>query len=193
MRKIWANLLTSTNVLLGMVALFLTVQGEFQLAAILVIVGMVIDGLDGWVARALGTQSDFGRELDSLSDLLIFGVAPAVILYVDDLRTLGWVGVAVAAMFPLAGALRLARFNTQTDHTNYFVGLPTTAAGGTLAAFSLYHGRLPGVLAPVLTVVLSYLMISQTRYPNLKKIGMPRGTWRRVEKLRNLSTKKMKA
>lgn len=176
MRKIWANLLTASNLLLGMVALLLAMQGNFQLAALLVIVGTVVDGLDGRVARALGTQSDFGRELDSLSDLVIFGVAPAVIMYVADLHSLGWLGMVITALFPLAGALRLAKFNIQKGHTNYFVGLPITAAGGTLAAFTLYHGLLPGVPS-ILTVMLSYLMISKTRYPNFKKLGIPKATF----------------
>ncbi len=177
MRKIWANLLTAGNLLVGVVALFLAVQGNFQLAALLVIIGMVVDGLDGTVARVLGTQSDFGRELDSLSDLVIFGVTPALILYISDLRTMGWVGMTIAAVFPLAGALRLARFNTQRGHTNYFIGLPTTAAGGILAAFTLYHGLLPGMVTPILSIVLSYLMISKARYPNFKKLGIPKATF----------------
>ena len=177
MRKIWANLLTAGNLLVGVVALFLAVQGNFQLAALLVIIGMVIDGLDGTVARVLGTQSEFGRELDSLSDLVIFGVTPALILYVSDLQAMGWLGMAIAAAFPLAGALRLARFNIQKGRTNYFVGLPTTAAGGILAALTLYHGLLPGIFTPILMIVLSYLMISKARYPNFKKLGIPKATF----------------
>lgn len=177
MRKLWANLLTVINLALGMGAVMITMQGNFQLAALLVIVGMIFDGLDGKVARWLGTQSDFGRELDSLSDLVTFGVAPAAIMYDAALKYYGLFGILVTLAFLLAGALRLARFNVQTSKRNYFVGLPITAAGGTLAAYALYHDLLPSVVTPILTVMLSYLMVSQTRYPNFKKYGIPKATF----------------
>ncbi|MHB1684255.1 MAG: CDP-diacylglycerol--serine O-phosphatidyltransferase [Bacilli bacterium] len=174
MRTSLANALTILNLILGMLAVMLAIQGDFQIAALFVIAGMVCDGLDGWLARALHIQSDFGKELDSLADIVAFGVAPAVIMYVAVLRNAGIAGVVIAVLFPVAGALRLARFNVQPGRTNYFVGLPITAAGGILATFALYHGLIPTLWLPVLTVALSYLMVSKTRYPNFKKLGLPR-------------------
>ncbi len=157
-----------------MIAVMLCLSGEYQVAAILVVIGMVVDGLDGRVARALGVQSDFGREIDSLSDIVTFGVAPAVIMYVAELHTLGVTGDIITVLFPVAGALRLARFNISVGRTNYFVGLPITAAGGILATFVLYRGLIPFYWLPILTVALSYLMVSRTRYPNFKKVGLPK-------------------
>lgn len=174
MRKVLPNLITTMNLALGMVALVIAFDGQYPVAAIVVMVGMALDGLDGRVARALGAQSEFGRELDSLSDLVTFGVAPAVIMYIAALRDLGLTGDLIAILFPIAGALRLARFNTQTGRTQYFVGLPITAAGGILSAFALYHGLIPAFWLPILTVALSYLMVSKTRYPNFKRVGLPK-------------------
>ncbi len=174
MRSSLANALTILNLILGMTAVMLAIQGDFQIAALFVIAGMVCDGLDGRLARALHIQSDFGKELDSLSDIVTFGVAPAVIMYVAVLKDVGVAGSVIAVLFPVAGALRLARFNVHPGRTNYFVGLPITAAGGILATFALYHGLIPTLWLPVLTVALSYLMVSKTRYPNFKKLGIPR-------------------
>jgi len=173
MRKSLPNLITTANLMLGMAAMMIAISDSYQIAAILVMVGMVLDGLDGRIARAFHAESEFGRELDSLSDIVTFGVAPAVIVYVAYLHTLGLTGDLVAALFPVAGALRLARFNTASSQTNYFVGLPITAAGGILAAFSLYRGLLVPEWLPILTVALSYLMVSRTRYPNFKQLALP--------------------
>ncbi len=174
MRNSLANLLTLLNLVLGMASLMLSVQGVYQVAALLVIVGMVFDGLDGRVARALGISSDFGKQLDSLSDIVTFGVAPAIIMWDVVLRDLGILGTVIACAFPVAGALRLARFNVQSGQKHYFVGLPITAAGGILATFALYHGLIPPFWLPILTVALSYLMVSKTRYPNFKHLAVPR-------------------
>lgn len=174
MRKSLANLLTLLNLVLGMASLMLSVQGAYETAALLVIVGMAFDGLDGRVARALGISSDFGKQLDSLSDIVTFGVAPAIIMWDVVLRDMGVLGAVIACAFPVAGALRLARFHVQTGQKHYFVGLPITAAGGILSTFALYHGLIPLFWLPILTVALSYLMISKTRYPNFKHLAVPR-------------------
>lgn len=169
------SLLTVGNLVLGMVALILCYR-DTSVAALLVVVGMVLDGLDGRVARLLHAESSFGRELDSLSDVITFGVAPALIMYQVVLKDLGWSGVCIAALFPVCGALRLARFNVQQKSTNYFVGLPITAAGGILATMALYNNVLNPAefILPTGMLILSILMVSQVRYPNFKKIAFPR-------------------
>lgn len=170
------SLLTIMNLVLGLVALGLASQGHLADAALLVVVGMIVDGLDGRVARWLHAQSAFGRELDSLSDIVTFGVAPAFIMYETVLQYEGWLGVLIAVLFPLCGALRLARFNVEHKTTRYFVGLPITAAGGILATMALYFNLLHpfNVILPLAMVLLALLMVSTVRYPNFKKIGFPR-------------------
>lgn len=175
--KLVPNILTIMNLILGMAAVLLCLEGLYAFGAILVVVGMFFDGLDGRVARLLGAQSDFGRELDSLCDLVTFGVAPAAIMYLAELRNLGVLGGVITIVFPVAGAIRLAKFNVRAGRTNYFVGLPITAAGGILATLSLYRGVIPLYWLPILTLALSYLMVSRTRYPNFKKLGLPRTTY----------------
>ncbi|GAA4723441.1 CDP-diacylglycerol--serine O-phosphatidyltransferase [Brevibacillus fulvus] len=174
------NMLTISNLFLGIVAIIFAFQGEdryVDFAAITVIIGMLMDGLDGRVARMLNAQSDFGKELDSLSDVITFGVAPAFIMYVVVLDQLQIVGILITALFPICGALRLARFNVQPGTPGYFIGLPITAAGGVLATLALYHQIFHiGVLAFAM-VLLSYLMVSKVKYPNFKKVGIPKSAY----------------
>lgn len=170
------NMFTLGNLFLGMLAIMLTFDGRYSLAAIMVIVAMLLDGLDGRVARALNAQSDFGKELDSLSDIISFGVAPALIMYTLTLHTIPQPGVAwiITAIFPMCGALRLARFNVQKGVPGYFIGLPIPAAGGVLATIALFHKDITTPYFIVSILLLSYLMISSVKYPNFKKVGLPR-------------------
>lgn len=169
------SLLTVGNLFLGIIAIILVFNEETSLAAMMVLIAMLLDGVDGRVARALGAQSEFGKELDSLSDVISFGVAPAFIMYVvafQDLSpALAW---GVTAIFPICGALRLARFNVITSHAGYFIGLPIPAAGGVLATLALFKGDLAVSVLLSSTLVLSFLMVSTIRYPNFKKVGIPR-------------------
>ncbi|GAX89349.1 CDP-diacylglycerol--serine O-phosphatidyltransferase [Effusibacillus lacus] len=170
---------TLGNLFLGIISIILAFNDEFGLAAILVIVGMLLDGLDGRIARALNATSEFGKELDSLSDVISFGVAPAFIMYGVILHQLGWVGMVITGIFPICGALRLARFNVMAGNPNYFVGLPITAAGGILATMALYQNLIPAskVILPIAMLGLSYLMISRIKYPNFKKVGIPKAAY----------------
>lgn len=144
-------------------------------AAIMIIIGMLLDGLDGRVARLLKAQSDFGKELDSLSDIVTFGVAPALIMYKVFLGDAGWIGIFITAIFPICGALRLARFNTQKQkNCGYFIGLPITAAGGILATLALYNETFPHLTLALGMIGLSLLMISNVKYPNFKRVTFPR-------------------
>ncbi|MBV6717554.1 CDP-diacylglycerol--serine O-phosphatidyltransferase [Paenibacillus chitinolyticus] len=170
------SLFTVGNLFLGVLAIILVFNERPDTAAVLVIVAMLLDGLDGRVARALNAQSEFGKELDSLSDVISFGVAPAFIMYVvafGDIRpaAAAWV---VTAIFPICGALRLARFNVVAGTPGYFIGLPIPAAGGILATLALFHTELNVYVLLVSTVLLSYLMVSNVKYPNFKKTGIPK-------------------
>jgi len=179
--KMIPNLFTIGNLFLGVIAMLLAFRDEpiyLSYAAIMVIIGMVLDGLDGRLARMLNAQSDFGKELDSLSDIVTFGVAPALIMYVVLLENMGWAGILLTGLFPICGALRLARFNSATrGNTGYFVGLPITAAGGVLATLALYHNAFPPVYLVLIMLGLSYLMVSNIKYPNFKKVGIPRSAY----------------
>ncbi|MFC9712708.1 CDP-diacylglycerol--serine O-phosphatidyltransferase [Paenibacillus sp. NPDC056933] len=169
------NLFTLGNLFLGMMAILLAIDGNYSLAAIMVIVAMLLDGLDGRVARALNAQSEFGKELDSLSDMVSFGAAPALIIFMvsfqDAAPVLAWVATA---SFPICGAIRLARFNVRPGIPGYFTGLPIPAAGGVLATLSLFNKDIGPVSMMIATLLLSYLMVSSLKYPNFKKVGLPR-------------------
>ncbi|RUT41662.1 CDP-diacylglycerol--serine O-phosphatidyltransferase [Paenibacillus anaericanus] len=169
------NLFTLGNLFLGMLAIMLAFDGRFSLAAIMVIVAMLLDGLDGRVARALNCQSEFGKELDSLSDIISFGIAPALLMYTISFHSIPF-GLAwtVTAVFPMCGALRLARFNVQKGIPGYFIGLPIPAAGGVLATLSLFHKDITAPYFIIAMLLLSYLMVSSVKYPNFKKVGLPK-------------------
>ena len=133
------NLFTSAALFSGFFAIVQAMNGKFDLAAIAIFVAMVLDGLDGRVARMTNTQSAFGAEYDSLSDMVSFGVAPALILYIWALKPLGKLGWLAAFMYCACAALRLARFNTKLDDEHqdkrYFQGLPSPGAAALLAGF----------------------------------------------------------
>ena len=127
MRKEWIpNLFTALNIAMGTLSLMFTVQGNFDAAAWAILLAAVADGLDGRVARAFGVAGDFGKELDSLCDVVSFGVAPAVLLYTWQmaLMPLG-LGAMAAMLLAVCGAMRLARFNINTDVVHgFFMGMP---------------------------------------------------------------------
>ncbi len=133
------NLFTSAALFAGFYAIVQAMNSHFELSAIAIFIAMVMDGLDGRVARMTNTQSAFGAEYDSLSDMVSFGVAPALIMYtwaLQPMRKLGWIA---AFIYCACAALRLARFNTKLDDENqdkrYFQGLPSPAAAALLAGF----------------------------------------------------------
>ncbi len=175
--KALPNMLTVGNLFLGVVALILAFNHFYDIAAITVIVGMLLDGLDGRVARMLNAQSEFGKELDSLSDVITFGVAPAFIMYVVALNELDIIGIIITAVFPVCGALRLARFNVQAGVPGYFIGLPITAAGGVLATLALYHNVFHLGFLILSVLLLAFLMVSNIKYPNFKKVGVPKAAY----------------
>jgi CDP-diacylglycerol--serine O-phosphatidyltransferase len=169
------SLITIGNLFLGIAAIILVFHGNPELAALMVIFAMLLDGVDGRIARALDAQSEFGKELDSLSDVISFGVAPAFIMYVAAFQDVNpaaaWI---VTAIFPICGALRLARYNTASGTPGYFVGLPIPAAGVVVATLALFYEDIPVIVLMITTLALSFLMVSNIKYPNFKKVGIPR-------------------
>lgn len=169
MRSFIPNALTALNLVLGVLSLISTINSNFTGAALFIIAALVADGLDGRVARFFKVSSDFGKELDSLCDLVSFGVAPAILAYVFLLNDFGTIGYAAAALFATGGALRLARFNVNTTTVKgYFMGLPIPAAGCTIATFVMLGIKPTGWLFPVMVIVFAYLMVSTVHYPDFK-------------------------
>jgi CDP-diacylglycerol--serine O-phosphatidyltransferase len=163
---------------LGYYAIILGFKHEFDLAVTMIILAGVLDSLDGRIARMTGTSSEFGKELDSLSDFLSFGLAPALVLYHWGFKDLGKTGWLFAFLLPVAGSMRLARFNVQAQVVDkrYFVGLPipAAAAAAILPLYYLNQG-LPEAfkaVALVYVVVLSWLMVSKVRYRSFKDLDL---------------------
>ncbi len=172
MKTIIPNLLTGSNLVFGFLAIVAAYHEMFTAAALLVVVAMVADGLDGRVARYYGVSSEFGKELDSLCDAGSFGVAPAFLAYVYMLKDFGWLGALVAAVFATCGALRLARFNVMTGVVKgYFLGLPIPAGGCVVATFVMTGLKPPGWLLLAGVAVFAYLMVSTVKYPDFKGKG----------------------
>jgi len=173
--------ITSLGLLSGFFGLVSAINSHFELAAVMILIAFICDGLDGRVARLSRTSSHFGVEYDSLSDVVAFGVAPAGIAYCWSLKLLGAWGVVIAGMFVICAALRLARFNVQTGSTDKrrFVGLPVPGAAAMIAgcvlAYSYFEFESPHALVTVmapLTVALAGLMISRVPYPSFKTINL---------------------
>lgn len=179
------NLLTTTALFFGFYAMVAAINEAFQSAAIGLLIAMVMDGLDGRVARLTNTQSDFGVQYDSIADMVSFGVAPALVMYqwaLADLATwgplwgkLGWLG---AFVYAACAGLRLARFNTQSGVADkrYFQGLPSPSAAAVIAGMVWTGNRLGmggvivGIPALVLTVLAGILMVSNVRYYSFKEV-----------------------
>lgn len=165
--RILPSIFTLINLLLGFLSIVNTMKQQYQLAAILILLSMILDGMDGKIARRLDVSSAFGKELDSLSDLVSFGVAPAILIYAAEISNLGWngyLGLGIAIVFALCGAVRLARFNV-LNISDFFVGVPITAAGSILALLELLSHKIPEIVFPIATVLLAALMVSNIKVP----------------------------
>ncbi len=169
-RTIIPNMITSGNMLCGMLSLVLSFHGHFVPAAWLIYIAVFFDFMDGKMARKLGGSSSFGAELDSLADVVSFGVAPAMVMYGVYLRGfLGVTGAIVAAFFALCGALRLARFNVRHADDS-FQGLPIPAGGYFVISFVVAGVYLhPAVMAAIVAAT-GILMISSVPFGNLKAL-----------------------
>ena len=174
------NLFTTGALFSGFYAIISAVNGRYETAVIAIFIAMILDGLDGRVARLTNTQSEFGAQYDSLSDMVAFGAAPALVMYLWAFASLGRLGLFAAFVHTAGGALRLARFNTQIESADkrYFQGLPSPAAAAILAGFiwiSLEHGYhidMIKYLAIILTIATGLLMVSNFRYSSFKQIDL---------------------
>ncbi len=181
------NLFTTANLFAGFYSIVCAVNGNYYVAAATIFVAMVLDGLDGRVARMTNTQSAFGAEYDSLSDMVAFGLAPAILAYQWALSELGNVGLTVAFIYVACAALRLARFNTQIGVVDkrWFIGLASPAAAGVVAGtvwaiWVLSEAGVGGadlpfaiiILLAVLVAVSGLLMVSNIKYYSFKDLDL---------------------
>ena len=183
--NVLASAITIFSLYFGLASIFWSIRANYVLASYLIFFALICDMFDGTVARITNSTSEFGKELDSLCDLVSFGVAPAVLIYHAYWQeyesripgAIGRTGSVMAIIFVICAALRLARYNVfQSATRDSFTGLPSPAAGGAIAAFVLFANFYElhvafYVLGP-LTLMLAYLMVSTIRYPKdrLKKV-----------------------
>ena len=185
-RTILPNMFTLVGVCIGLTSIKFAFDERFGLAIICIIVAGLIDGLDGRIARLIKGTSQVGKELDSLTDVISFGVAPAFIMYFWQLNTLGRVGWLICLVYVICVALRLARFNVNSEtqpswKDNFFEGVPSPA-GGILVLMPLIYSKSEiqflnvdfTYLTPILFVLISILLISKLPTYSFKKIAVPR-------------------
>ena len=183
-RYLLPNILTLGGVCLGISSIKFSIDGNFNLAVILILLAAILDALDGRVARLIKGTSEFGKELDSLTDFVSFGIAPVLILYFWELNNYGKLGWAIALIYSVCCVLRLARFNltkNENDHewkNNFFEGVPSPA-GGLLILTPLIYELTEFNLnldiksfTPFLTVLIALLLVSKIPTPSLKKISI---------------------
>ncbi len=174
------NLFTTAALFAGFYAIVAAMKGHFEPAAIAIFVAMVMDGLDGRVARLTNTQSEFGVQYDSLADMVSFGLAPALVIYQWALSGLGKPGWLASFVFAACAALRLARFNTQVGIVDkrYFQGLASPAAAAVIAglvwvgAEHQFDGAEISAVVFVLTILIGLLMVSNVRYHSFKDFDL---------------------
>jgi CDP-diacylglycerol--serine O-phosphatidyltransferase len=174
------NLFTTAALFAGFYAIVQSMNGRYEIAAVSIFIAMVLDGLDGRVARLTHTQSEFGAEYDSLSDMVSFGVAPSILMYEWAFRDLGKWGWFAAFIYCTGAALRLARFNTNIDLVDkrFFQGLPSPAAAALVAGFVwvMLDNKFTGYdlrwYAAALTVFAGLSMVSNFKYYSFKSINM---------------------
>jgi len=174
------NAFTTAALFAGFYAIVQAMGGNFETAAIAIFIAMILDGADGRVARMTGTESAFGAEYDSLSDVISFGLAPALVVYQWSLSGLGKLGWCIAFFYAAATALRLARFNTQlgTADKRYFQGLPCPPAAAVVAGLIWFasdrgiSGESITPVALVLTAFSGILMVSNVRYYSFKDLDL---------------------
>jgi len=181
MRKgiyILPNTLTLCGMFMGFYSILTSLRGLYVDASWAIIIAMVFDGLDGWVARLTHSTTRFGIELDSLSDLVAFGVAPAVMLFKWNLASYGRIGWSAAFLFMACGALRLARYNVQmgSAESKSFTGMPIPGAATIVATMVIFYYEIwetaptKNIYILLLTFILAVLMVSTLRFHGAKEI-----------------------
>jgi len=171
------NLFTAASIFSGVFSIISAINGNFEKAAWLIMLSLIFDGLDGRVARLTNTCSKFGVEFDSLADIVAFGVAPALLMYLFVGDEFGRFGIVASALFVIFGAIRLARFNVMSvsSEPSVFIGVPIPTAAVFVSLLVLlfqkygFHNDY-GLILIFLSILVSLLMISNIRYPSFKKI-----------------------
>jgi len=170
------NALTLCGMFLGFYAIIAAINGNLIHSAWAIVLANIFYGLDGWVARLTRTATRFGGELDSLSDIVAFGIAPSILIYKWVLYDFGRIGFAIAFLFAACGALRLARFNIQTGTIKSFKGLPIPGAATMIAATVIFCHEILNIAPeknlffPVITLILSFMMVSNIKFHGLKEV-----------------------
>ena len=178
-RSVVPNLFTAINMFSGFLSILSTSDGNYNYAAWLIFIAAIFDALDGLVARLTNSSSELGVELDSLSDIISFGAAPAFLLYKTYFYSFNTWGIIISSLPLVAGGFRLARYNIQVVgfEKSFFLGLPIPSSAMTIAAFVLaffnnsYIEPFSDFIIPMV-LVLSYLMISNIRYETLPKFSL---------------------
>ena len=154
------NILTFCNITMGLLAIIVAASEQYALAGTLIIIGAFFDRFDGKLARKFEVTSELGKQLDSLADVITFGMAPAITTFMLSFTELRLLGLVLASTFVICGAYRLARFNI-LNYDNVFVGLPITVAGFLLALFAVYQAKfdIHPYLSAIGMVLLSYFMV----------------------------------
>ncbi|WP_069649079.1 CDP-diacylglycerol--serine O-phosphatidyltransferase [Caloranaerobacter ferrireducens] len=155
------NLFTFLNLSLGILAILYIIQDNYYISSLLILLAALLDRYDGKIARKFNATSSIGKELDSLCDLISFGVAPAILIWHSQLIDIGVLGIIITILFAIAGAYRLARYNV-IDFDGIYIGIPITLSGGILAITSLYTIKyeLNVYVLIFLMLTLSYAMVS---------------------------------
>ncbi|MEE3003388.1 MAG: CDP-diacylglycerol--serine O-phosphatidyltransferase [Pseudomonadota bacterium] len=172
------NTLTTMGLFSGFLAILASLDGHFISAVYCIIVAMLLDALDGRVARMTGTESEFGKEFDSLADMVSFGVSPALVMYSWCYNSFGEIGYAVSFLYVAAVALRLAKFNTQVQEKNSFKGLPSPAGAATLICLVWFaevyslNSFYFSVIALSIGVLVAILMVSNIPYYSFKAVDL---------------------
>jgi len=156
------NMFTLFNLLLGILSIINILAKDYFIAALCILLAALMDRFDGTLARKFDVESELGKELDSLCDLISFGVAPAILVWAHHLIDYGILGMAVIVLFPIAGAYRLARYNV-TEFAGVYVGIPITISGGIVALVDLYslNYSVSNYFFVGMMIFLSYSMVSQ--------------------------------
>ncbi len=181
------NFFTASSIFAGIYSIISAVEGNFVLAAWMVLLSLIFDGLDGRVARMTNTCSQFGVEFDSLADIVAFGAAPAMLIYLYAGLDFGRFGIMTSALFVIFGGIRLARFNVMTGDTepSVFIGVPIPTAAVFISILVLLFEKYTfladyKIVILISALVVAVLMVSNIRYPSFKKVDMDKKHMRRV-------------
>ncbi|MNI56441.1 CDP-diacylglycerol--glycerol-3-phosphate 3-phosphatidyltransferase [compost metagenome] len=167
MKKMIPSALTLANLLLGFLSILCSFRLELVPAMLLILLGMLCDFFDGFCARKLNAASELGKELDSLADLVTFGIAPATFMYITSVHEIRVLGATCCLAYVCCSALRLARFNVRQSHMTGFVGMPTPLAAVLVLVIA---ALLPQPAAAIGMLVIGALMVSRLSFPSLKKM-----------------------